>query len=205
MKGFITFEGPEGSGKTSVIRALYEKLNDTYDVITTREPGGVQTAEAIREIVLEGENMDERTEALLFAAARREHLVQKVIPALEKKQIVLCDRYIDSSLAYQGYARGIGVSEVKAINEFAIKDHYPDLTIYLDVSPEVGHARIKSNQREQNRLDAESMAFHKKVVAGYKQTIETYSDRFVVINADQSLEDVIQDVYEAVLNYLKIM
>ena len=138
MSAFITFEGPEGSGKTTVLKAVAEKLAQHYDVISTREPGGVPTGEEIRKVVLEGNQMDIRTEAMLFAASRREHLVEKVMPALRNNQIVLCDRYIDSSLAYQGYARGIGIEEVKALNEFAINGLYPDLTIYLDVSAEVG-------------------------------------------------------------------
>ncbi|HDP4296528.1 TPA: dTMP kinase, partial [Staphylococcus aureus] len=128
---------------------------------------GVPTGEEIRKVVLEGNQMDIRTEAMLFAASRREHLVEKVIPALRNNQIVLCDRYIDSSLAYQGYARGIGIEEVKALNEFAINGLYPDLTIYLDVSAEVGRERILSNQRDQNRLDQEDIDFHEKVIEGY--------------------------------------
>ena len=121
MTAFITFEGPEGSGKTTVIQAVAEKLAQDFDVISTREPGGVPTGEEIRKVVLDGNHMDIRTEAMLFAASRREHLVEKVIPALKQHKIVLCDRYIDSSLAYQGYARGIGIEEVRKLNDFAIK------------------------------------------------------------------------------------
>ena len=129
MAAFITFEGPEGSGKTTVLNQINKLLSENYNVISTREPGGVSTGEEIRNILLDGENIDIRTEALLFAASRREHLVEKVIPALKNNKVVLCDRYIDSSLAYQGYARGIGIEEVKKINEFAINGLYPDLTI----------------------------------------------------------------------------
>ena len=142
MSAFITFEGPEGSGKTTVLQRVSEKLAQDYQLIATREPGGVPTGEEIRKVVLEGANMDIRTEAMLFVASRREHLVEKVVPALNDNKIVLCDRYIDSSLAYQGYARGIGIEEVKQLNDFAINGLYPDLTIYLDITAEVGRDRI---------------------------------------------------------------
>ncbi|MFF5909320.1 dTMP kinase [Staphylococcus cohnii] len=203
MSAFITFEGPEGSGKTTVIQQVAEKLKYEYNIILTREPGGVKTGEQIREVLLEGEDMDDRTEALLFAASRREHLVGKVIPALNNGNVVLCDRYIDSSLAYQGYARGIGIEEVKSINEFAINGLYPDLTIYLDVSVEVGRERILKNQRNQNRLDLEDVKFHEKVVEGYKKIIHNESERFIVINADQSIDKVVKTTYESITNYLE--
>ena len=203
MSAFITFEGPEGSGKTTVIQQVAEKLKHEYNIVLTREPGGVKTGEQIREVLLEGEDMDDRTEALLFAASRREHLVGKVIPALDNDHIVLCDRYIDSSLAYQGYARGIGIEEVKSINEFAINGLYPDLTIYLDVSVEVGRERILKNQRNQNRLDQEDVKFHEKVVECYKKIIHNESERFIVINADQSIDKVVNATYESITNYLE--
>jgi dTMP kinase len=203
MSAFITFEGPEGSGKTTVLQQVATKLQGEFETIVTREPGGVSTGEQIREILLEGGDMDERTEALLFAASRREHLVGKVIPALDQGKVVLCDRYIDSSLAYQGYARGIGVEEVKAINEFAINGLYPDLTIYLDVSVEVGRERIVSNLREQNRLDQEDVAFHEKVVEGYHKVIDSDASRFVVIDANQNIDDVVDATYKSILKYLE--
>ncbi|GAA6823760.1 dTMP kinase [Helicobacter pylori] len=203
MSAFITFEGPEGSGKTTVLQQVASKLQGEFETIVTREPGGVTTGEQIREILLEGGDMDERTEALLFAASRREHLVGKVIPSLDQGKVVLCDRYIDSSLAYQGYARGIGVEEVKAINEFAINGLYPDLTIYLDVSVEVGRQRIVSNLRQQNRLDQEDVAFHEKVVEGYHKVIDSDSSRFVVIDANQNVEDVVDATYKSILKYLE--
>ncbi|MCO0862645.1 dTMP kinase [Staphylococcus pasteuri] len=203
MSAFITFEGPEGSGKTTVIKEVAKKLTQTYDAISTREPGGVSTGEEIRKVVLEGNHMDIRTEAMLFAASRREHLVEKVIPALKNKQIVLCDRYIDSSLAYQGYARGIGIEEVKSLNEFAINGLYPDLTIYLDVSAEVGRERILKNSRSQNRLDQEDIDFHEKVIEGYHQIIENEPQRFVQIDADQPLDEVVAATYKSIIKYLK--
>lgn len=203
MAAFITFEGPEGSGKTTVLNQINKLLSENYNVISTREPGGVSTGEEIRNILLDGENIDIRTEALLFAASRREHLVEKVIPALKNDKVVLCDRYIDSSLAYQGYARGIGIEEVKKINEFAINGLYPDLTIYLDIDAEVGRERILKNQRSQNRLDKETLTFHQKVIEGYKTLIKTNPERFKVVDATQNIESVVSDTYEIILSYLK--
>jgi dTMP kinase len=203
MAAFITFEGPEGSGKTTVLNQINKLLSENYNVISTREPGGVSTGEEIRNILLDGENIDIRTEALLFAASRREHLVEKVIPALKNNKVVLCDRYIDSSLAYQGHARGIGIEEVKKINEFAINGLYPDLTIYLDIDAEVGRERILKNQRSQNRLDKETLTFHQKVIEGYKTLIKTNPERFKVIDATQNIESVVSDTYEIILSYLK--
>ncbi|MGN5883104.1 dTMP kinase [Staphylococcus simulans] len=203
MSAFITFEGPEGSGKTTILQRVSERLNEQFDILTTREPGGVPAAEQIREILLEGEAVDDHTEALLFAASRREHLVEKVIPALNTGKVVLCDRYIDSSLAYQGYARGIGVDEVRAINEFAINGLYPDLTIYLDITAETGRERIQSNARNMNRLDHESIAFHQRVIEGYHQLIEQDSKRYAVIDANQSIDAVVDAAYKAITQYLE--
>lgn len=184
---FITFEGPEGAGKTTVIASLYKRLKEEgKEVILTREPGGIQIAEKIRTIILDNKHteMDAKTEALLYAAARRQHLTEKVIPALNAGTIVLCDRFIDSSLAYQGYARGLGIDEVLSINQFAIGNTMPNLTIFFDISPEEGLARIsKNNNREKNRLDKENIGFHQDVYAGYKELIERYPERIVVTNA----------------------
>lgn len=203
MSAFITFEGPEGSGKTTVLQRVSDKLAQNYELVTTREPGGVPTGEEIRKVVLESGTMDMRTEAMLFAASRREHLVEKVIPALENHKIVLCDRYIDSSFAYQGYARGIGIEEVKKLNDFAINGLYPDLTIYLDITAEVGRDRILKNQRNQNRLDKEDMAFHEKVIEGYHQVIEATPERFSVVDATRSIDEVVDETYEIILNFFK--
>ena len=203
MAAFITFEGPEGSGKTTVLNQINKLLSENYNVISTREPGGVSTGEEIRNILLDGENIDIRTEALLFAASRREHLVEKVIPALKNNKVVLCDRYIDSSLAYQGHARGIGIEEVKKINEFAINGLYPDLTIYLDVDAEIGRQRILKNNREQNRLDKEDKVFHEKVIEGYHKVISDNPHRFIKVNANHSLDKVVEETYQSIIKYLK--
>ncbi|ULG71882.1 dTMP kinase [Macrococcus brunensis] len=200
MSMFITFEGPEGSGKSTVMQAIAKRLDQP--LITTREPGGIRISEAIRELLLSDDyHMDARTEALLFAASRRQHLVEKVLPALNAGQIVLCDRFIDSSLAYQGYARGIGAAEIMSINQFAIESYMPDLTLYLKVDPEIGLTRIMSNQRETNRLDNESLAFHQRVCEGYDQLANTY-DRIVTIDAAQPIDKVIEDAYQVIIKKL---
>ncbi|SDZ37337.1 dTMP kinase [Bacillus sp. 166amftsu] len=203
MKGlFVTIEGPEGSGKSTLITKLlpyFEKQEQK--VMATREPGGIAISEEIRAILHKQEYtmMEARTEALLYAAARRQHLVEKVIPALERNYLVLCDRFIDSSLAYQGYARGLGIDKVFEINRFATEDCMPSLTIYLDIEPEVGLARIeKDDNREVNRLDMESITFHKRVREGYLQVIDRFSDRIVVVNADQPMEKIVEEVVQLI-------
>jgi dTMP kinase len=144
--------------------------------------------------------MDDRTEALLLAAGRRQHVVEKINPALQRGDIVLCDRFVDSSIAYQGQARGIGIKEVKAINEFAIEGLRPDLTIYLDVDAEVGLNRIKdkNSNRTQDRLELEEVAFHEEVRKGYLALIEAEPNRFVTVDASQSEEKVFEDVWKIV-------
>ena len=205
MKGFfITFEGTEGSGKTTVIEKVEKYyVEKGYQVIRTREPGGSKIAEDIRNVILDvnNTNMDSITEAMLYAASRRQHLVEKVIPYMEKGYIVLCDRFIDSSLAYQGHARNLGIEKVYQLNLIATNGLLPDATIYIDVKPEVGLARIKSNNREQNRLDLEKLSFHDKVYEGYHIVSEMFKDRFKVINGEQDREKVFNDTIE-VLNKL---
>ena len=205
MKGFfITFEGTEGSGKTTVIEKVEQYYTEKgYQVIRTREPGGSKIAEDIRNVILDvnNTNMDSITEAMLYAASRRQHLVEKVIPYMEKGYIVLCDRFIDSSLAYQGHARGLGIDKVYQLNLIATNGLLPDATIYVDVRPEVGLARIKTNNREQNRLDLEKLSFHDKVYEGYRIVSEMFKDRFKVINGEQDREAVFNDTIK-VLNEL---
>ncbi|WP_374722045.1 dTMP kinase [Peribacillus tepidiphilus] len=204
---FITFEGPDGAGKTTVLQMVGEKLAQSgLKVLLTREPGGISISEQIRQVILNKENtsMDGRTEALLYAAARRQHLVEKVIPALEKGYIVLCDRFIDSSLAYQGYARGLGIKEVLTINEFAIEETMPELTLYFDIEPEEGLKRISTNNsREVNRLDMETLSFHKKVREGYQIVIEQFKDRFFIIDASLPIERVVRIAEEKIIEKVK--
>ncbi len=201
---FITFEGCEGSGKTTACKYLYNRLKDEgYDVIYSREPGGVDIAEQIREVILNVKNtaMDARTEALLYAASRRQHLVEVILPALAAGKTVLCDRFIDSSLVYQGFARGIGIDKVWDINKFAIDDCLPDLTVYYDVEPEVGLSRVRS-RGELNRLDAEGLNFHKSVRHAYQMIAEKYPERIVTIDANQPLKVVEEESYNTVINRL---
>ncbi|MRX72932.1 dTMP kinase [Bacillus lacus] len=202
---FITLEGPEGAGKTTALTTLAEALKaDGHEVLTTREPGGIKISEEIREVILNKEHvmMDARTEALLYAAARRQHLAEKVIPALQEGKIVLCDRFIDSSLAYQGHARGIGIEEVLSINMFAIDGLLPHLTIYFDIDPVKGLERISQGNREQNRLDLEKLEFHLKVKEGYDILRERFSERFQAVNADQPAEAVVSDIQKILKAYL---
>ena len=194
---FITIEGPEGAGKTTVLdRVVTELRKRGLDIVQTREPGGIAIAEQIRSVILNKENteMDARTEALLYAAARRQHLAEKVIPALDQGSIVLCDRFVDSSLAYQGYARGLGMQEVGLINAFAIDGVMPVLTLLFDVRPQIGLARIHHHDgREVNRLDLEDLSFHEKVREGYLKLAESHKERIVIIDAEQEEECVFQE------------
>ncbi len=202
---FITLEGPEGSGKTTVSKLLVKKLIDEgHQAILTREPGGIAIAEQIRNVILnkENTNMDARTEALLLAAARRQHLVEKIIPELEDGKIVICDRFIDSSLAYQGYARGIGIKNVYDLNMFAIDGFLPDRTLFFDVDYITGLKRIKDNNREVNRLDLEGNEFHKRVYEGYQEVIELFPERFKKIDASRSIEEVVDLAYKSVVELL---
>lgn len=203
---FITLEGPEGSGKTTAVEAAVNKLIEMgYEIVRTREPGGTPIAEQIRNVILDKGNtaMDGRTEALLYAASRRQHLVEKVWPALKEGKIVICDRYLDSSLAYQGGARGLGIDEVLNINLFATENTWPDLTLLFDLDPEVGLARINSNpDREVNRLDVEKLDFHKKVRNSFLALAARYPDRYVIIDASQPREVVAKATLEAILSRL---
>jgi len=194
---FITFEGPEGSGKSTVLSAVQKKLKDkSIDVMATREPGGIRISEQIRNVILDVHNteMDARTEALLYAASRRQHLMEKIWPALEQGKVVLCDRFIDSSLAYQGYGRKLGTDKIMEINEFAIESRMPDLTIFIDLPPSVGLDRVFDNHRNVDRLDLESLDFHERVYVGYKELIKKYPDRIKVVDGNRSIDDVVDDV-----------
>lgn len=186
---FITFEGGEGSGKTSVVREVETALRERgYNVLSTREPGGSRVAEQIRGVILDSQNteMTAATEALLFAASRVQHLEEKVLPALREGKIVLCDRYVDSSLAYQAYGRGLGFDFVGKANDFAFR-HLPDVTFLLDVEPEVGLRRIRQRD-ELNRLDKEKLSFHEKVREGYLKLLEMYPERIVRIDANHDIQ-----------------
>ena len=200
---FIVLEGPDGSGKTTQIARIETYLRERgADFISTREPGGVQVAEKIRSVILDVDNaMSGLTECLLYAAARREHLMQKVIPALEQGKIVICDRYVMSSLSYQGYGRELGEA-VLDINKRAINvdgvEYWPSMNIYLDVTPEVGLQRIHAKHagREINRLDLEAEDFHRRVREGYLKLMAEYEGQFTMIDASRNEEAVFADIKE---------
>lgn len=199
---FITFEGPDGSGKSTIIKKVYEKLiNDGFDIVLTREPGGTPIAEKIRDIILDNSNvaLDARTEALLYAASRRQHLVEKIRPALKEGKIVLCDRFLDSSLAYQGGGRNLGVQNVLNINLFATENTYPDLTLFFDIDPELGLKRVSQDKkRVADRLDNENENFHEKVYSTFKEIVNTNSQRIFTIDASKSIEEVTECAYKTI-------
>lgn len=192
---FITFEGPDGCGKTTQIERLREYLSSKgFDIVLTREPGGTPISEKIRAILLDPENKEESgvTEALLYAASRAQHVAEKIKPALEEGKIVLCDRFMDSSLAYQAYARDLG-EDVISINMFAIQGCSPDLTIFLDLDPEIGQKR-QVERGKLDRLEQEGLSFQKKVYDGYQQLIKKYPDRIKVVNADRDPDSISKDI-----------
>ena len=204
---FITFEGPDGSGKSTVIKAVYERLiNDGYSVILTREPGGTPIAEKIRDVILDNSNtaLDARTEALLYAASRRQHLVEKIWPAIKEGKIVLCDRFLDSSLAYQGEGRKLGIENILNVNLFATENTYPDLTLFFNISPEEGLKRVsKDKNRVADRLDNENANFHQEVYNGFLKVNSMYKDRIQVIDATKSLNEVIENAYKIIKSKLE--
>ena len=200
-KGFlISLEGPEGAGKTSVLEALIPVLEDRgVEVLTTREPGGVLIGEKIREVILDPSHteMDPKTELLLYIASRRQHLVEKVLPALAAGKLVIMDRFIDSSVAYQGFGRGLDIDAIDWLNEFATDGLKPDLTLYFDIEVEEGLARIAANSdREVNRLDMEGLDLHRKVRQGYLSLLEKEADRIVKIDASLPLDQVIANTQQ---------
>lgn len=207
---FITFEGNEGSGKTTAINLLKEKLEQlkqdeklNYNIYLTREPGGIKISEQIREVILDVNNteMNLECEALLYAAARAQNVEENLLPKLREKSIILCDRYIDSSLVYQGYARGIGIEKVYEINKFAIKGCLPDLTFLLKIPHEKGIERAKK-RGELNRLDKESLAFHKKVEEGYDIVAEKFKNRFILIDAQQTPDQIVEEILKHIIHYI---
>ncbi len=193
----ISLEGPEGAGKSSVLEALLPFLQSYgTGLITTREPGGVQIAEAIREVILEPSHtaMDAKTELLLYIASRRQHLTERVLPALAQGKIVLMDRFIDSSVAYQGFGRGLDIEAIDWLNQFATDGLKPDLTLYFDIEVEKGLERIAANSdREVNRLDLEGLDLHRKVRQGYLSLLEKEGERIVKIDASLPLDQVVEN------------
>ena len=200
-KGFlVSLEGPEGAGKTSVLEAIIPILEDRgIEVLSTREPGGVLIGEKIREVILDPSHteMDPKTELLLYIASRRQHLVEKVLPALATGKLVIMDRFIDSSVAYQGFGRGLDKEAIDWLNEFVTDGLKPDLTLYFDIEVEEGLARIAANSdREINRLDMEGLDLHRKVRQGYLSLLEKEANRIVKINASLPLDQVIENTQQ---------
>ncbi|MGX7107281.1 dTMP kinase [Hutsoniella sourekii] len=202
---FISIEGPDGSGKSTVVKQLGQRLQERgLDPLLTREPGGSPIAEQIREVILHTGNtaMDIRTETLLYAAARRQHLSETILPALEAGRLVITDRYVDSSLAYQGAARDIPMELVWQINQFAIEDFLPSLTLLIDVPSQVGLDRIHQarGQRQYDRLDQEDLSFHQASRQAFLDLAKQAADRFVVIDGCQPIEQVVADCLETLVS-----
>ena len=203
---FITFEGPEGSGKSTQIRLLTERLEARgIKVVQTREPGGTATGEMIRNLLQHdaaGEPLSDRSELLLFTASRAQLMNSVILPALERGEWVLCDRFIDSTLAYQGYARGMEVSVLDQINEFAIYGRKPELTILLDLDVETGFSRLESRyastDESHDRFECEDRSFHERVRGGYHQLADRAPERFRVIDSTRPIETVSEEVWTAV-------
>jgi dTMP kinase len=191
---FVTFEGPEGSGKTTLIQALADRLRIAgKTVLVTREPGAGEFGTQVRRLLLESGDITTLAELFLFLADRAEHIEKVVKPALKRGEIVLCDRHADSTVVYQGYARGGDIEQLRMLNSVATQNLKPDLTFLLDVSVEVGLAR----QTHADRIGAEATAFHEKVRQGYLSEAKLEPERFLVINAGMPAQDVLEQAWNA--------
>ncbi|MCF6464348.1 dTMP kinase [Clostridium sp. Cult2] len=202
---FITLEGPDGSGKSTIMEKIVTYfINNNMDFISTREPGGTEISEKIRNIILDknNKNMAPETEALLYAASRGQHVHEKILPALKEGKIVLCERFILSSLAYQGVGRKLGIEEVKMINDFAIKGIRPNLTLFFYVDP-VTTLNRKTEQKGGDRLEREGIDFHKEVYEGYMKLIKMYPENIQIIDATKSIEEVFKQSIYYIENILK--
>ncbi len=202
---FISLEGPDGSGKSTIMKLLGEYLEKRgIDFIETREPGGTAIGEAIRDIILDNENtkMSYETEALLYAASRSQHVNEKIRPALNENKLVICDRFVLSSLSYQGVGRGLGIREVKAINDFAIGEVYPDLILFFDIDPKITLER-KLGNLEGDRLENLGNSFHEKVYQGYREILDLYPENVEFIDASKPIEEVLKQAIEKIDKKLK--
>ncbi len=202
---FITLEGPDGSGKSTISRMLVSYLREKdFKVTLTREPGGTDISEDIRHIILDNNNteMKSTTEALLYAASRAQHVGEKIIPAMKADRVVVCDRFVLSSLVYQGKARGLGVDNIKRLNEFATTGLEPDLILFFDIDPEVALKR-KTRRSKGDRLEREAIDFHRDVYKGYKSLLNMYGDRVAMIDAENSKKNVFEQVKKVVDNLTK--
>ncbi|AMA74541.1 MULTISPECIES: dTMP kinase [Aneurinibacillus] len=209
MKGcFVTFEGADGAGKTTQIKLLYEFLREQgHNVLLTREPGGTGISDSIRALLLDPKNSEMRhqTEVLLYAASRAQHVREKIIPALEEGKIVLCDRFVDASLAYQGYGLGLPLEEIININQFATGGLTPDITYFLDLPAEISRERLKQRfaaYKGPDRIESKPAEYHQKVRQGFAEICRKYADRIVKINAARSIETIQKEVRDHFLHYL---
>lgn len=204
FNNFITFEGPEGSGKSTIAKMIQEKLISLgYNVILTREPGGkeIKFSEDIRKIIMNYKDINIMTELLLFQSSRKEHIEKLIKPSLKKGDIVICDRYIDSSTVYQGMVQNLGKEKVVSLNNLTVDDLIPSLTIILDVDPEIGINRTNNENRVNNRFDEKDLAFHKKVQESYMELSKS-EKRFYTVDANRDLENVYDDVLKKVIEVI---
>lgn len=201
---FIVIEGPEASGKSTQILKLKEYLEEKYEVVMTREPGGTAISEKIRNIILDNANteMESETEALLYAAARAQHYLEKIKPEIAKGKIVICDRFVHSSLVYQGIGRGLGIERVKEINDFGINNNLPDLILYFDVDYDIAMSRLEQRGHK-DRLENESANFHKKIFKGYSEVLDKYSEHVIRIDANKDIDSVFEETKEKLRVYLE--
>jgi dTMP kinase len=199
MRGlFISIEGPDGSGKSTQIENIKKFFEDkNIEIVFTREPGGTAIGERIREIILDNsfKEMDPMTEAMLYAASRAQHVAQVIGPALEAGKVVVCDRFVDSSIAYQGFGRELG-DAVEVINSYAIGPYMPDVTFLMKLDPNEGKHRIQENRDTQDRLEHEKLAFHRKVYKGYLELEKRYPDRILGIDASRGIDEIRDEIYK---------
>ena len=205
---FISIEGPDGSGKSTISKKIAKYLEQkNIPHVLTREPGcyNIDICNQIRNMLLDNKsNINAKTEALLFAANRSEHVEKLIIPAINNNKIVICDRYIDSSIAYQGYARKLGIQNIIDINMFATNNLWPHISFFIDVKPEIGIERIKKHRNDQiNRLDNETLSFHNDVYKGYFELINTFPQRFIIIDGNNTIENMFINIINKINDFLK--
>lgn len=203
---FITFEGPDGSGKTTISQQVYEKLQTKFfnsdKIIYTREPGGTDIAEKIRDIIV-NYDIDPRTEALLFAASRSEHIWKKIMKAKNERKIILCDRFVHSSLVYQGIVKGLGIKKIYKINEFAMGQIRPDYIFYFDAMPKTCLERLNQRKRYKDRMDFQSEDEIRKTINGYYSILKFDEKKIFRINAEKNISEIIDDVYHKILKIIE--